>query len=298
MHRNFKFIGFVSIALLLAFSAPARAQSPASFFKGKDLTIHIGSPPGGSVDLTARTVALSLGKYTGTNIIATNGPLGGQGRGTFNYIVKKAKPNGLSFGWHIGAAAAVYQMYGVGVEYDLRAMTWIGIIAPTRNSLIVNAKKYPTLDALRKAKQFFLAGGAKQSVDSQQGMVALEALGVPYRLVTGYQGTGPIRTAILRGEVDGMVRDYAGSEGEISAGNLAALIHLGPDRDPRLPKVPTILELGQVKEPFKTLLEATAKAGYFLVGHPGIPADRVQFLRAALKKVVEDPEFINRATKA
>ena len=241
------------------------------------------------MDITARTVALFLGKYTGAKIIATNGPLGGGGRATMNYITKKAKRNGLALGWHIGAAETIYQMYGVGVEYDLRKMDWIGVVTPLRNTLIVNGKKFKSIDDLRKAKVFFLGGGASQSVDSQQGMVGLNALGVNYKLVTGYRGTGQIRTAVLRGEIDGFARDYAGSGGEIKAGNLFAAVHLGAVRDPRLPDVPTIFEAGNVKGVFKSLLVATGKAGYFLVGPPGLPKDRLKFLRDALKKVVNNP---------
>ena len=163
--------------------------------------------------------------------------------------------------------------------------------------LIVNGKKFKSIDDLRKAKVFFLGGGASQSVDSQQGMVGLNALGVNYKLVTGYRGTGQIRTAVLRGEIDGFARDYAGSGGEIKAGNLFAAVHLGAVRDPRLPDVPTIFEAGNVKGVFKSLLVATGKAGYFLVGPPGLPKDRLKFLRDALKKVVNNPEFDKRARR-
>lgn len=289
--------GLLFATLLFAFSTIATAESARSFYKGKEITIHIGSPPGGSVDITARTVAQILKKYTGANIIATNGPLGGGGRATMNFLTKKARRNGLALAWHIGAAETIYQMYGVGVEYDLRKMDWIGVVTPLRNTLIVNGKKFKSIDDLRKAKVFFLGGGASQSVDSQQGMVALNALGVNYKLVTGYRGTGQIRTAVLRGEIDGFARDYAGSGGEIKAGNLFAAVHLGAVRDPRLPDVPTIFEVGKVKGVFKTLMVATGKAGYFLVGPPGLPKDRLKFLREALKKVVNDPEFIKRARR-
>ncbi len=288
---------FLIVAILFVFNTIASAESARSFYKGKEITIHIGSSPGGSVDITARTVAQSLGKYTGANIIATNGPLGGGGRATMNFLVKKAKRNGLALGWHIGAAATIYQMYGVGVDYDLRTMDWIGVVTPLRNTLIVNGKKFKSIDDIRKAKTFFLGGGASQSVDSQQGMVGLNALGVNYKLVTGYRGTGQIRTAVLRGEIDAFARDYAGSEGEIKAGNLFAAVHLGAVRDPRLPDVPTIFEVGNVKGVYKSLLVATGKAGYFLIGPPGLPKDRLKFLRDALKKVVEDPEFNNRAKR-
>jgi len=198
--------GLLFVILLFAFSTIATAESARSFYKGKEITIHIGSSPGGSVDITARTVAQILKKYTGANIIATNGPLGGGGRATMNFLTKKAKRNGLVLAWHIGAAETIYQMYGVGVEYDLRKMDWIGVVTPLRNTLIVNGKKFKSIDDLRKAKVFFLGGGASQSVDSQQGMVALNALGVNYKLVTGYRGTGQIRTAVLRGEIDGFAR--------------------------------------------------------------------------------------------
>ena len=51
-----------------------------------------------------------------------------------------------------------------------------------------------------------------------------------------------------------------------------------------------------IPKPFDSWLEI-GKVGWSLYGPPGLPKDRLQFLRQGLKKAVFDPELLKKAKK-
>src|SRR4051812_43199528 len=58
------FFGICAAMLTLAAPLPASAQDEvASFYKGKQITLQVGSDAGGEYDVIARTVARHMGKH-------------------------------------------------------------------------------------------------------------------------------------------------------------------------------------------------------------------------------------------
>ena len=83
--------------LLLALSAaPALAQEPVTF-RGKTVTMVVGSQAGGGTDATGRLMAPFLAKYLPGNpsVIVENRP-GADGIVALNYFVQQVKPDGLA----------------------------------------------------------------------------------------------------------------------------------------------------------------------------------------------------------
>ena len=72
-----------------------------------------------------------------------------------------------------------------------------------------------------------------------------------------------------------------------------------PDRHPELPNVPAMVELGKTEEQKQVLaLYATgAVVGRSIMGSPGIPADRVQALRAGFDAMLKDKDFLAEIKK-
>ena len=69
----------------------------------------------------------------------------------------------------------------------------------------------------------------------------------------------------------------------VRSGQARALAITGPRRLPDLPDVPTYAELGYN-------IQTTAEIGVF--APKGTPAEIVRFLEGAIRKMAEDPEFI------
>ena len=54
-------------SVLLVAAVPAQAQTPAQFYKGRNVDLYIGYSVGGAYDLYARTIARHLGKHVPGN---------------------------------------------------------------------------------------------------------------------------------------------------------------------------------------------------------------------------------------
>jgi tripartite-type tricarboxylate transporter receptor subunit TctC len=129
-------------------------------------------------------------------------------------------------------------------------------------------------------------------------------LGTKMDIVRGYGGTQPVFLAAERGEIEGSATAYAGlvvAKGEwLREKTIRFLIQYGADRLGDLADVPTAMELADNADA-KAMLGAFAvkfKAAYPFVLPPDVPADRVEALRTAFSKTLDDPEFVAATGKA
>src|SRR5438105_175823 len=114
-------------ALLLLIAAPAQAQSPAEFYKGKTVTIVVGSDVGGGYDLTARTLAHHLARHIpgAPNLIVQNKP-GASSLVTANYVYEIAPKDGTVIA-AVQRPIPFQTLFGdAGVRFDVRRMQWLG----------------------------------------------------------------------------------------------------------------------------------------------------------------------------
>jgi tripartite-type tricarboxylate transporter receptor subunit TctC len=86
-------------------------------------------------------------------------------------------------------------------------------------------------------------------------------------------------------------------------GFVRVIIQTGKKRDANLPEVPTLHELmdqhktADSARRLAAVILAANEIGRPIVATPGIPADRVKFLRDAFMKSVRDPELLDDAKK-
>ena len=97
---------------------------------------------------------------------------------------------------------------------------------------------------------------------------------------------GPAVTDLLAGPVDLTITAPPPLLPHIRAGKLRALMVTGKSRLPALPEVPTATEMGVPLE---------ASSWFAVYGPGGMPADVQNRLSAAVRQVVESPEFRKRA---
>src|SRR5215470_11827278 len=84
------------LVLTMAVTSEAAAQGPVTF-KGKTITMLIGSEPGGGTDASGRLIARFLAKYLPgePNIGVQNMP-GASGIVSVNHFVYRTKPDGMT----------------------------------------------------------------------------------------------------------------------------------------------------------------------------------------------------------
>ncbi len=103
-----------------------------------------------------------------------------------------------------------------------------------------------------------------------------------------FNGDGPSMTAAMGGKIDASSNNLGTVFQQIEAGNLRALAIYSAKRNPQLPDVPTMKELGYD-------LDNGSSRGFS--APMGIPADKRAALIAGFEKVLADPEFLAEAER-
>ncbi len=290
----------------------ARAQDE-SFYKGKTITIMIGSTAGGFYDRWGRLFARHMGKYIPGNpeIIVQNMAGAGSVIAT-NHVYSVAKPDGLTL---VMPLNSVYVDQLVGreqVQFDLRKYRWIG--SPSIEPSIMYMRSdapYKSIEDIIKAKIAPKCGGTgTSSTDFILSSILEELLGAKINSVLGYPGGSEIDLAVAKNEVvcrSHSVSAHFGREPFDSwhkKGFDRHIVQTGRKRDARASDAPTVLEVFErhkVPEDGRRvarILLAAGELGRPMMVTPGTPPDRVKVLREAYVKVLNDPTAQDQAKKS
>lgn len=267
----------VSLAAL-ALCTSAAAQG----YPSKPIHLVVPWPPGGNVDITARTIAPALGDALGQQVVVDN--RAGAGGTIGSAAVAKSTPDGytlvLGSSGTLTAAPAVYK----NIPYDpIRDFTPIGPIQSVPIVLTAAPKtpvtNYAEFVALAKAKNGGLsiasAGNGSSNhlaIELLMRMANLKLNHIPYK------GSGPAISDLLGSQVETMMDQLTASIGHIKEGRIKALAITSKARSPLLPNVPTLAELGV------TGYEASTWTGIF--GPAGLPPAVVDKLQTAMHKAM------------
>jgi tripartite-type tricarboxylate transporter receptor subunit TctC len=282
------------------------AQS--DFYKGKTITVYIGTTPGALYDQWGRILAQHMGKHIPgkPDMIVQNMPGAGHMIAA-NYVYNKTKPDGLSLIGSIVPTLYFDQLVGrKEAQYDWAKFVWIGSPVQGESQMYMRADTpYKTIEDVRNAKEPPRCG-AQGTSDSAYYLPKLfeETIGTKFNLVQGYPGGPEIDLAVERGEIHCRaftIEAFMSREPYHTwrkKGFVRNIIQTGKKRDAKLPETPTLWELmDRYKTPeenrrLATLMLASGQLGRPMMGTPGIPADRVKVLRDAFNATMKDPEFL------
>lgn len=296
-----------TVAAVVALSANAAMAEPASvaeFYRGKTISIVVGSDTGGGYDINARTLARYLGRYIPGNptIIVQNKP-GASSLVAANYVYEVAPKDGT-------VIAAVQRpipfptLYVPGARYDVRKIQWLGSTMHELGLIVAwHTSPQQTIDDV--FKQPMLIGGNGPLTDTEIFPRALNRLlGAKFDIVSGYPGQAQIVLAMERGEVQGSGNwswsdIQKGHPDWVRDGKVRLLLQLDLTKSPDLPDVPLIMDLARNDEQrqiFEQLVAMKALGRPYFVA-PGVPEDRTTALRAAFMQTMQDPDFLDEARK-
>ena len=292
-------------ACLLAAAIPARAQSVAEFYRGKTITVFVGSSPGGDYDVRARLVARHMDRHVPGNpkIVVQNMP-GGGGLRAINHVYRIAPRDGTVVG-AIDQQAPLGQAFGdKGVEYDLTKSSYIG---NTTSSPIVLVSWHtsPVKTFAEALKTELVMGATGAGSASVQVPLMINALiGAKFRVVSGYPGGNEIYLAMENGEVAGRAtQNWAGWKSQkpdwLRDGKINLLAQAGAKKHPDLPDVPLLADFAKNDEDRQILRVyfATADMARPLWVGPEIPSERVDALRRAFDATMADRDFLDDARR-
>ncbi len=301
-------LAWLLLSVLLTVSASA--QEP--FYKGKTMTIIVGTKAGDVYDLYARLITEHMSKHIPGNpfIIAQNVP-GAASLIAANQVYNAAKPDGLTIG-AIYPALYFDQLQKKGeVRFDWTKFNWLGSTVRSNHLMYMRADTpYKSTDDVRKASTPPKCGATgTTSTGYYLPKLMEEALGTKFDIVTGYQAGQDVDLAVERGEVQCRaftITAYFAREPFITwrkDGFVRVLFQTGIKRDARLKDVPTIYELMdryKTSDNARRLAKVILAAGDFgrpIVAPPGVPVERVKILREAFDKAIKDPALLADAEK-
>lgn len=284
-----KLFSLVASALLaqsaIFYIANASAQTPASTYPNRPVTIVVPFPPGGGTDVGARLVAQKLSTKWGQSVVVDN--KGGAAGQVGSDIVAKARPDGyvLLVG-NVGTVSVNPSLYKSMPYNPDTAFTPIGMIAELPMVLLTT----PTLawqtmpDLIRMAKaepgKFSYAssgsGGAPHlSAELLKRAAGIDLLHIPYK------GGGPAQADLMAGHVNLLFATVLEGIGHIKSGKLRGLAVSSAARSPALPDMPTIAE---------TLPGYESGSWIGMLAPAGTPTEIVEKIAADLREVLNQPE--------
>jgi tripartite-type tricarboxylate transporter receptor subunit TctC len=269
-------------AFLLLFATSICAAWPE-----KPIKVLIGYAPGGSTDVVARLIGPKLGEKLGQPIIIENKP-GGAGDFAAELMLQ-APADGYTLmmstvALHAINAGLYKQKFDPVGDFTPIAfvcsypMIMIGSPQTTFKS-IAELK-----DLAAKAPTFYSSSGVG-SPGHLSGELLIKATGANLTHVP-YKGGAPSTMAIMSGEAQVNFATLPAVVPQIRGGKVRAIGLASRERNPAVPDVPTMAELG-----VRDFEVGTWSA---LIGPRGMPSEIVQKINAAVADVVNDPVIRKR----
>lgn len=298
------FAGALTVAILGIATVPAVAQSGAQLFRGETISLYIGFAPGGGYDFYGRLVSRHLGKHLPGNpqVIVQNMP----GAGSFkaaNFLYSVAPKDGTALGIVTQTIALEEALGTEGVLYKAGQFNWIGRATAILEVTLTSEKS--KTKTIEDAKKFETPVAGTGSGSPSEGYPKLlnGVAGTKFKVITGYNGSTEGMLAMERGEVDGALTSWntlrLTKQDWIQNKKINLVVQYADERDPDLPNVPAIVELGKTPLDKRVLgfYASGAGVGRSFAAPPGVPADRVKALRAAFEAMLKDPEFLAEIDK-
>jgi tripartite-type tricarboxylate transporter receptor subunit TctC len=292
----------VAVVLAIGIAGAAHGQSAEEFYKGRQIQMVVGYEVGNDYDIGARLLARYLSKELPGNpsVVVQNMPQA-SGVVAANYMAVKAARDGSVIGGISRNLPSQAMMKLPNIEADPRKFIWLGATSfPGR--VCVRSGNAPVKTAADIFQTELLIGGA--GVGSSTSIVPTvinRVLGTKFKLIEGYRGAGDVLLAIDRGEVQGVcmsLGQFRTSAQKFKEGKLRYLLRA---EESPLPGVdaPSIYDFAKTTEQ-KQLMRFIFSSTEF--GRPylfpaGVPQDRVEFMRKAIKAAVDNPGLIEEAEK-
>ena len=302
-------LGGLSLGLIAMPSA--NAQTVEQFYRGKTITVLVGTSPGGINDITARFAAKHFGRFIpGHPLINVQYTPGGGGLVTANRISNASERDGTVLAKLERATPQLAIQGFPQAQFDPTKLVWLGSMSSYADDaylMLINAD-HPakSVNDIKPGGARRLTLGANNAASSNLifGIIAKEVLHLNLNVVRGYTGAAPLFLAMARKEIDGQLVGMSsvktGQRDMWEKRAFRTLVQFGrTTRHPEFPDVPTGRELAP--SPDMLSLIEFAEIPFFMslpfVAPPGVPADRVKALQDAFMAMCRDPGVLDEATK-
>jgi tripartite-type tricarboxylate transporter receptor subunit TctC len=302
---------FLPCLFVCALSSPA-AFAAAGVYPDHPIRLIVPYPPGGNIDITARTISPGLSEALGVQIVIDN--RGGAGGTIGSEMAAKAPADGYTLLMGSTGTLATAQALYPKLQFDpLKDFAYTSLVS----SVALVAVTIPSLPA-RNVKELIAL------LKARPGRVTMASAGIGtsnhlageyFQTVTGtrlvhipYKGSGPALVDLMGGQVDMMFDQVSSAIGHIQSGKLRAIAVTTLKRPGALPNVPTMNESGLpgfeastttgILLPAKTPPDVVKKVYAAVVKTLRTPAVREGFAKLGADVLESTPEELDRLMRA
>lgn len=280
--RRLAVLAGLALCALSPVAALAQTDYPT-----RPITIVIGYPPGGSTDLTGRTVAAELSKKLGVPVVIEN--VGGAGGAIGAQKVANAAPDGYTLLVGANNEIAISRLVSASVKYTLQDFTPLGLIASQPMVLVASAKsgvknidQFLSLVKSHPGQYSYGSSGvgtalhlAGEMVKDQGGLFMTH---IPYR------GVAPLANDLLGSNIEFGVFVLSSGLPHIKSGKVVALGTTQKMRSAVTPDIPALAENAKLKG-------MDISSWFALMGPAKLPEPVVAKLKKALAESLQSPDL-------
>lgn len=297
-HASLALSVILTTGIAISTATMVRADPVADFYKGKTMTLVVGTSAGGGFDVVGRLVARIMTRHIpGTPTIVVRNMPGAGGILAMKYLYDVAPGDGTVLGALVNTTPFEPLFGNKGATFDPNRSYWLGSPGPEVGTLAVwSGSPTKTLDDARQRETTVGAAGIS-STPSFYARLINAVLGTKLKIVTGYAGQSEIFLAMERGEVEGHPSVLYQGLGAtrpswISEKKVSFLVQYGGAREPELTDTPFLADIIKpLDRPLSLAALAPLAIGRPYFTPPGTPPERVAALRKALAATFADPVF-------
>lgn len=240
-------IRYTCIPLYALGAALAIGAAVAQEFPSKNVRLVAPFPPGGAVDILARTLAPPLSRAWGQNVVVENRPGGNTVIGAELVVRAPADGHALLL---MASSFTINPLVRSKMPYDT-LQDFAGVTRLASNPLVISVhpslpvRAVKDLVALARARPGELTFGTASIIGGQRLAMELfrEAAGIELVNVP-YNGGAPAAIAVMGGHTSMLIANITESAPHIASGRLRGIAVTSLARSDKLPDVPTIAESG------------------------------------------------------
>ncbi|NYT63846.1 tripartite tricarboxylate transporter substrate binding protein [Alcaligenaceae bacterium] len=291
MSKKISKLGYAALGVTMALGLVGQASyaQVAPYPTQRPISIVIGYPAGGSVDLNGRLLAEALGEKLGQNVVVEN--LGGAGGTIGAQKVVKEKADGYTLLVGSVNEIIIAGLINPNVKYDgvtdLRPVGFIGsqpmLLAASKHSNIASTDDYLKMVASGKSAEYnFGSSGVGTALHLGGEMINTNTGGkvehVPYK------GVAPLVTDMISGQLQLGMFVLSSGMPQVIADKIVPIGVTSSKRSPMASTIPALSENPGFKD-----IDINIWFGLF--APKDIPEPIVKQLQTALDEILQDAKF-------
>jgi tripartite-type tricarboxylate transporter receptor subunit TctC len=295
-------------AVCLAANAACAQDAVEAFYRGKSVTITVGSAVGGGYDTYARLVGRHLGRHIPGNptIVVQNIPGAGSNKAA-SFVSLQAPKDGTAIGAIQSGAILQPLISDQPIPHDPSKFIMLG--SANRSVYLCVVRADAPVKSFQEAfdKEVIIGTSGEGATLREMPIMLINVLGVKLRIIGGYAGSREIIVAMERNEVQGMCgMDWSSLATQqrnwISSGFVRLLAQEDLQGHPEMNRlgVPLTISFAKTQED-RQIMEMIYSQNLFgrpYLVPPGTPPERVAALRQALSAMLKDPALLADAERS